>query len=191
MNEKTGDLLVYYGCLLLGVGLLFPWNGLINGIDYFDLKFEEYNPAFVLPLVYSVCNLLSFIMVVLCATHISFRIRIIPSFLAFSVILISLTLLELFSSGKLVLFLTTCGFVGVLGFFEAVVQGSVYGLAALFPPSKETTQAVAIGQAWSGLVVSIIRIITKASLPQTDDGIIVSSNIFFFLYLEAIRLFVV
>lgn len=40
-------------------------------------------------------------------------------------------------------------------------------------------QAVVMGAAASGVIVSIIRVVTKGSLPQTPEGLRISTQIYF------------
>jgi hypothetical protein len=56
------------------------------------------------------------------------------------------------------------GFVVVIGFATAILQSSLLGFAALFPPIY--SQAVMSGQGVAGIVASVLRIVTKAAMPQ-------------------------
>jgi len=60
---------------------------------------------------------------------------------------------------------------------DAIVQGSAYGIAAFFPP--EYAQAIQSGNAIAGIVVCILRIITKASFPLDVNGLRRSAIVYF------------
>ncbi|GLT53865.1 hypothetical protein SLA2020_271040 [Shorea laevis] len=65
----------------------------------------------------------------------------------------------------------------VCGLADGLVGGSLIGSAGKLP--KEYMQAVFAGTASSGVLVSILRIVTKASLPQTPKGLRTSAHLYF------------
>jgi len=67
--------------------------------------------------------------------------------------------------------------VGLLGFGDAVVQGSIYGLAGQF--HSRFVGAVMVGNGVAGTAISILRIITKVSVPETLSGNRLSTIIYF------------
>ena len=70
-------------------------------------------------------------------------------------------------------------FVALCGAADGAVQGALFGQAATTADSRNT-QAIIIGTSVSGIVVCIIRIITKAGF-HGDAGVRLSSNVYFIL----------
>jgi Nucleoside transporter len=60
-----------------------------------------------------------------------------------------------------------------------ICEGSIYGEAALMPDSY--TRATVLGEAASGVNISILRIVTKAALSQTGDGLRIATILYFTL----------
>jgi len=67
----------------------------------------------------------------------------------------------------------------VTGVGDAIVQGSMYGMASLFPPVY--SQALQNGNGVAGVVACILRIVTKLSLPETTSGLRISTLIYFII----------
>lgn len=63
------------------------------------------------------------------------------------------------------------------GACDGVAQGALFGEAALLPPRY--TQALCSGTAVSGVGVSLLRIVTKATLPDTEAGLRRSAALYF------------
>ena len=74
----------------------------------------------------------------------------------------------------LVLALVAC-----VGACDGVAQGALFGEAALLPPGF--TQALVAGTSVSGVAVSLLRIATKATLPDTPSGLRTSGQVYFAL----------
>ncbi|KAJ7563614.1 hypothetical protein O6H91_03G117400 [Diphasiastrum complanatum] len=71
----------------------------------------------------------------------------------------------------------TIGAVACTGIANGVVQGSLVGAAGELP--ERYMQALVGGTAASGVLVSLLRILTKAALPKSSDGLRQSSNLYF------------
>ena len=84
---------VWFGCMMLGVGVLLPWNALISAVDYFnqmlcsglspeacdnDTKAQQF--AFYLSIAYNIPSLPLLILSTLYAARISFKARIVFCF---------------------------------------------------------------------------------------------------------------
>ncbi|KAL3000303.1 hypothetical protein AAZX31_09G206100 [Glycine max] len=74
-------------------------------------------------------------------------------------------------------FYVTAGAVGLSGVADALVQGSIVGSAGELP--DRYMQAVIAGTAASGVLVSALRIFTKAVYPQDASGLQKSANLYF------------
>jgi equilibrative nucleoside transporter 1/2/3 len=71
----------------------------------------------------------------------------------------------------------TSGAVGLAGFADALMQGGLIGVAGEMP--ERYMQAVVAGTAGSGVLVSLLRILTKAVYPQDPNGLRKSANLYF------------
>ncbi|KAF8034460.1 hypothetical protein BT93_C0693 [Corymbia citriodora subsp. variegata] len=71
----------------------------------------------------------------------------------------------------------TVSSVVMCGLADGLIGGSLIGSAGKLP--KQYMQAVFAGTASSGVLVSILRIITKASLPQNPQGLRTSAHFYF------------
>ena len=69
--------------------------------------------------------------------------------------------------------------VAICGAADGAAQGALFGEAASSQPSARYTQALVAGTAVSGVVVSFLRILTKALLTETPDGLRISADIYF------------
>lgn len=74
-------------------------------------------------------------------------------------------------------FYATIALLVVTGIADALVQGSLVGSAGELP--ARYMQAFVSGTAASGVIVSLLRIATKAALPQTPRGLRLSGNVYF------------
>lgn len=74
-------------------------------------------------------------------------------------------------------------FLIIIAVAGSVAQSAIFGFAGMLPP--QYTTAVMGGQGAAGLIVSIIRVITKLTLESGDDPSIptltLSASIYFFL----------
>jgi hypothetical protein len=66
---------------------------------------------------------------------------------------------------------------GTIGLVDSFVAGSLFGLATIFPPRYIT--GLMAGNGVSGLVITILRMIFKVSLPTDERGTRISTYIYF------------
>lgn len=66
-----------------------------------------------------------------------------------------------------------------VGACDGMAQGALFGEAALLPP--RFTQALVSGTSLSGVAVSLLRLVTKATLPDTQSGLCASATLYFLL----------
>ncbi|KAI4348300.1 hypothetical protein L6164_009036 [Bauhinia variegata] len=184
-ERKDTHRMAYIIHFLLGAGNLLPWNALITAVDYFAYLYPTKHIERVFSVAYMTSSLLVLALMMSWGgwNKASLRLRL---SLGFSIFVVSLMVAPLidwtFCSNKLrerpagaygftVAAVVTCG----LG--DGLVAGSLIGSAAKLP--KEYMQAVFAGSASSGILISILRILTKASLPQTPKGLQTSAHLYF------------
>uniref|UniRef100_A0A7S2SXR6 Equilibrative nucleoside transporter n=1 Tax=Chloropicon primus TaxID=1764295 RepID=A0A7S2SXR6_9CHLO len=96
-------------------------------------------------------------------------------FCLFSVPLIDVALIGEESTGSTWNF--TVAAVAICGLADGVAQGSVFGSAAVLP--ARYTQAVVSGTSVSGVVISVLRVLTKALISQDEAGLRRSTYLYF------------
>ncbi|KAH6835190.1 Nucleoside transporter family protein [Perilla frutescens var. hirtella] len=77
----------------------------------------------------------------------------------------------------------------ICGLADGLIGGSLIGTAGKLP--KQYMQAVFAGTASSGVLISILRVITKASLPQTPQGLKSSAEFYFVVSSAALVLCII
>ena len=148
-----------------GIAVLAPWNALISAADYFQAAHPGRSVARLLTACYLAPTLIC--MVGLLGRHESTkpRARIVGGFTAYAVLMVILPLVEALSPAPLAAALAVAALVGVA---DGLSQPAVYGETALLPPAY--TQAVVGGTAVSGVVTSLLRVVTRAALPSAAGG---------------------
>ncbi|XP_074281077.1 equilibrative nucleotide transporter 8 [Silene latifolia] len=174
----------------LGAGNLLPWNAFITAIDYFARLYPTKNVERVFSVAYMSSSLL--ILLVLVVRHVSLsragvqarasslRLRMNIGFSMFILAMMVAPTIDWThcrSTMPYKSFLLTGVSVVVCGLADGLIGGSLIGFAGQLP--KEYMQAVFAGTASSGVLVSILRVITKASLPENQQGLKTSTHFYF------------
>ncbi|KAK4774829.1 hypothetical protein SAY86_009764 [Trapa natans] len=167
---------------LLGAGNLLPWNAFITAIDYFGYLYPGNHIERVFSVAYMASSVLILVVVVGYggwSQRISFRMRMNLGFFMFVVSLMVASVID-WTYGKKNrngAYPVTVLAVVVCGLADGLIGGSLIGSAGKLP--KQYMQAVFAGTASSGVLVSVLRIITKASLPQDSHGLRASAHFYF------------
>ncbi|KAK4481184.1 hypothetical protein RD792_012065 [Penstemon davidsonii] len=172
----------------LGAGNLLPWNALITAVDYFGYLYPEKHVEKVFSVVYMTSSLLVLALLLswgCCTRNLSLRLRLNVGFSMFFLSLMAAPIMqwtwqkngEKMSSG--VAYYVVVGSVMICGLADGLIGGSLIGTAGKLP--KQYMQAIFAGTASSGVLISILRIITKASLPQTPEGLKTSAQFYFLI----------
>eukprot|EP01084_Bolivina_argentea_P158287 275741_1 len=163
---ERSDFCLKFSWFLIGIGFLFPYNSVVTAIDFFaTLYFEAID--FVLGWL-----LLAPSMVILCLSLKygywgSIYQRIIGTFVLEGLLTIIIPLVR----NVYVVFISTF----ILGCLSAVLQGTLFSLMGFLGSDMMSILQTGIG--CSGVVVGIIRIITKQFIP----GDIRNSTYLYFL----------
>ncbi|KAA8535107.1 hypothetical protein F0562_030110 [Nyssa sinensis] len=179
---------------LLGAGNLLPWNALITAVDYFGFLYPSSHVEKVFSVAYMSSSVLVLVLMMSWGgwrRKLSFRLRM---NMGFSMFVLSLMVTPTIDwiwccseskarSSKA--YGVTVASVVVCGLADGLIGGSLIGSAGKLP--KQYMQAVFAGTASSGVLVSILRIITKASLPETAQGLRTSAH-FYFIFSTVILL---
>ncbi|XP_010535863.1 PREDICTED: equilibrative nucleotide transporter 8 [Tarenaya hassleriana] len=169
---------------LLGAGSLVPWNSLITAVDYFGYLYPEKHVEKTFTVAYMSCSVLVLFVMMscgFCTTRLSYRLRMNLGFAMFIASVMASPIIDwTWKKGERdenVSYILTVGSVVLCGLADGLVGGSLIGSAGKLP--KQYMQAVFAGTASSGVIVSVLRITTKASLPQTPQGLRASAHFYF------------
>ncbi|KAL9223980.1 hypothetical protein vseg_000058 [Gypsophila vaccaria] len=171
----------------LGAGNLLPWNAFITAIDYFENLYPSKNVERVFSISYMSASLLVLLLLVLRpmtgssqGRGIGLRLRMNIGFSMFVLSMMVTPTIDWInwrSSMPYKSFVVTVASVVMCGLADGLIGGSLVGFAGQLP--KEYMQALFAGTASSGVLVSILRVITKASLPQNQQGLKTSTHFYF------------
>lgn len=148
-----------------GVAMLAPWNAMLTAGDYFDAVLAPHPVARLTTAAYLPPTLV--LALALLGRHevTRPRARIVGSFVAFAVLVLVLVAVDATVGSSVAAVLTVAAAIGA---FDGLAQPALYGEAALLP--SPYTQAVVAGTAASGVVTSLLRVVTKAALPSAAGG---------------------
>ncbi|TYG41408.1 hypothetical protein ES288_D12G173000v1 [Gossypium darwinii] len=166
----------------LGVGFLLPWNSFITAVDYFSYLYPEASVDRVFAVVYMVVGLACLLVIVFYAHKSEAYMRINVGLGIFVVSLVVVPVMDaVYIKGRVGLydgFYVTAGLLALAGIGDALVQGGLIGAAGELP--ERYMQAIVAGSGGSGVLVSMLRILTKAVFPQDGDGLRKSAYLYFF-----------
>lgn len=182
-STKSQDGRLAYACyFFLGAGVLAPWNALIMAADYWASVYPGRHVDRTFTVCYLPTCLLFIGLFIRFPRLIGQRLRILAGFAGFFILMLAVPMLDIVMVGTeaegppeaYALLLVIVLLVGVL---DGFCQGAIFGDAAALP--SQYTHAVVGGTASSGALISVIRIITKASLPPNRAGLRRSTIIYF------------
>ncbi|KVI05624.1 equilibrative nucleotide transporter 1 [Cynara cardunculus var. scolymus] len=173
--------LAYIIYFILGTGYLIPWNAFITAVDYFSYLYPDASVDRVFSVVYMVIGLISLLIIVVYSHKSHSFVRINVGLGLFVVSLLVVPVMDVtYIKGQVGVyggFYVSVAAVGLSGIADALVQGGVIGTAGEMP--ERYMQAVVAGTAASGVLISILRIFTKAVYSQDAQGIRKSANLYF------------
>lgn len=165
----------------LGAGFLLPWNGFITAVDYFDYLYPDQSVDRVFAVAYMLTGLFSLLIIIFFARKSDAYVRINMGLGLFVVSLLVVPIMDMvYIKGQIGLydgFYVTVAALGLSGLADALVQGGLIGSAGELP--ERYMQAVVAGTAASGVLVSFLRIFTKAVFPQDVHGLRNSAILYF------------
>ncbi|KAL0357937.1 UNVERIFIED_CONTAM: Equilibrative nucleotide transporter 1 [Sesamum calycinum] len=173
--------LAYVIYFTLGAGYLLPWNAFITAVDYFTYLYPDVSVDRVFAIVYMLVGLTSLLFIVAFAHKSNSFVRINVGYVLFLLAIVAVPLMDLwYVKGRVGVYggyYVTVGLVGLCGVADGLVQGGVVGNAGELP--ERYMQAVVAGTAASGVLVSVLRVLTKAIYPQDTSGLRRSANLYF------------
>eukprot|EP01100_Stratorugosa_tubuloviscum_P015315 TRINITY_DN86_c3_g1_i1.p1 TRINITY_DN86_c3_g1~~TRINITY_DN86_c3_g1_i1.p1 ORF type:complete len:415 (-),score=165.38 TRINITY_DN86_c3_g1_i1:75-1319(-) len=175
-DQKNLVYLIFVG---LGVATLLPWNALITAADYFVEVLDNKDVSTWISLAYNSPQLLILLFANCFISKISLAKRTIVSCLVCAFCLAAIVPAVSLPSSKTVglVLLIILSIIG--GIAAAILFGSVLAIAALFP--IKYTSAAMTGSGVAGVIIGILRIITKLIWDSDFEGNRNSAILFFSL----------
>ncbi|KAJ4460999.1 Equilibrative Nucleoside Transporter [Paratrimastix pyriformis] len=170
--------LVYWIFMILGVGSLSAFNSFITADDFFE-KYVGDRYSFWVAVVSNAGILPMMLLITLFGDRMSIRIRLLPSFAVLVGVLIAAPFVALVGEVKermTLAFWLVQALIFISGLATGIVTSTVFSLSSLFPPVY--TGAVMFGQGVVGLLVVVIRILTKLALTG-ESGMVTSTVLYF------------
>lgn len=173
--------LAYIVYFTLGAGFLVPWNAFITAVDYFSYLYPDAAVDATFAVAYMLTCLLFLLLVISFAHKSSAFLRTNAGLTLYIISLLVVPLMDLVyvkgRTGLYSAYYVTVAAAALAGVADALVQGSVIGSAGELP--ERYMQATCAGTAGSGVLVSVMRVITKAIFPQDSHGLRSSANLYF------------
>lgn len=165
----------------IGLGYLLPWNAFITAVDYFTYLYPNTSIDRTFAIVYMLVGLICLLFILAYAHKSTSFVRINVGFVLFVLALVVVPLMDVwYVKGRVGMFggfYVAVGAVAVSGIGDALVQGSIIGAAGEMP--ERYMQAVVAGTGVSGVLVCLLRLLTKAIYPHDAHGLRKSANLYF------------
>jgi len=173
-KERTGIVLL---CTLIGTGVLLPWNAFLTAYDFFADVYVDFPFEFLIGCFYNSAGSLVLFLCIFFGKYLGpLGRRLAICFLIDFFMLIAAPLLAIFVTPDVSVWLVLVA-VAFTGAVTAVSFGASMNVSALFGP--KSIAGIMTGNGISGLVVSVIRIITKVCVKHTWTGDIISASAYF------------
>ncbi|KAK3698313.1 hypothetical protein QZH41_017681 [Actinostola sp. cb2023] len=168
---KKKTLPMYLQFVFFGMGSVLPMYVIFAAVDYFDDIFPNSEPEFALNVIYNPLLFCGSFANLVWGRGSSFKWRIVYSFAV-----MALSMLGFIGFDRLELCGATClrshywavlAVAGILGLADAVCQSTLFGLTShALPPLY--TQGLMFGASLCGFLVTLLRIITKATTAKMN-----------------------
>lgn len=161
--------------MIVGAGALYPYNALITAADYFKIEFPGKDMEYYIVWLIMLPSLCFMGIMLRYGEYLSFTFRIFFSFILLAGLILGVPFVCDAGDIAFDAMVAICLCIGVL---QAISQSSIFGFTALLP--QMYNGAAMTGQAVAGIAVCGIRIATKLSYPDTPQGTIDASKLFFY-----------
>lgn len=177
VTKKKESMVAVLCCMLIGTGVMLPWNAFLTAYDFFVHIYAGFPFEFALGCFYNAAGSLVLFACIFLGKYLgSLGQRLAVAFTLDFLMLGLVPVLAIFVEESLSVWLVLSA-TAVTGAVTAVSFGASISLAALFGP--KSIAACMAGNGVSGLVVSVIRIVTKVTVPATRAGDITSAVAYF------------
>ncbi len=158
--------------LAMGMGLLFPWNAILQATDFFLHQFPCTLIEFDLSVAYMTTVLLTVIVALIIMNYCPRLVAVARVTVGF-VFMLGALLMYAVGGQALSYFSAITGTV-LSGLGDGLAQTGLYGMSSTLPPKYMT--ATMIGNGMSGVIVTILRIATKQAFAPGIPGLLASTD---------------
>jgi hypothetical protein len=141
---------------IMGTGILLPWNTFISGADYFEELYPCSHIEFKFAIAYMASLMIFMFLCVVLGHLLGLGTRVVAGYVLLLLSMLGSLPVRTQAAHILMVILTGIG--------DALVQGSMYGVAGSFPPLF--MRALMMGTAVAGVIVSVIRIFSKVNMAK-------------------------
>jgi len=175
-RTPTNKFTVFY-FLMQGIGSMISWNAVLNGIDYFMIKYSSYQVYIIFPIAITLAQLFCCSLILKISQTFSLNLRIIFSYIILSIILVCLPLEAALFEGTTFGFVLILAILFLMGFFNTVVAASMSGIVSLFPAKYASYNM--IGTSVAGLAMNALRAFFLVSIRHRPSGDILGILLYF------------
>jgi hypothetical protein len=161
--------------LIMGIGLLFPWNAILQATDFFLYQFPCSAIEFDLSVGYMSSVLITMIFALIIMQYAKQFTAVARVALGFVFMMASLVIYA--AAGQAITYEPAVWTTVLSGIGDGLAQTGLYGMSSTLPPRYTT--ATMIGNGVSGVVVTVLRIATKQSFPSGIEGLMSSTIMYF------------
>ncbi|KAL3701357.1 hypothetical protein R1sor_019379 [Riccia sorocarpa] len=170
-HPGKGHTFAVFVSFILGCVMLFPWNSLLTINDYYYVVFPSDHPSRVFTVIYEPVGLAVTLIFLYYEARASTKWRVISGFFLFTTAIILIIVVDLVShgdggTGALAIM---CLLIATFGMADGVAQGGLVGELAYMHPTY--MQSYTAGLAASGVISSVLRLITKAAFGDSSFGL--------------------
>jgi equilibrative nucleoside transporter 1/2/3 len=176
-KEVKGTALATAYFTLQGIGTLISWNGVLNGLDYFNEKFPDGDVFTLLPIAFNSAQVFANFFLPKLLTKLSLENRIIIPLIVSACILIGLPIEANVLQGTSVGFWLMMFLLFIMGNLNCIYQGSVSGFASSFP--FKYTSYFLMGTGIAGVVMNVLRALAIVSFSNMRGGPLIEIIVYF------------
>ena len=175
-QHKTNNLAFFY-FIMQGIGSLVSWNAVLNGVDYFMIKYPRFDVYYIFPIAVTLAQLMCCFFILKISQTFSLNFRIMVSLLALMCILLFLPIQATLFAGSSFGFWTIIGLLFLMGWFNTILTASLSGIVSLFPGKYASYNM--IGTSLAGLSMNALRALFIFSLKSKPNGDVIGILVYF------------
>lgn len=143
VEPKDAFNLIYISMVLLGAGILFPYNAMITAPDYFDHVWEGKKISEFAPFLCTLFSPILQLVMVRFSHLVSYRVRSTVGFSVYTVAVILVPVVGTFIDNKTSSYYLVLALMLLIGIMNAVLSATIFAYGAMFPP--QYSQAIMAG----------------------------------------------
>lgn len=171
--DKCGGAWIMF--LVMGIGLLFPWNAILQATDFFLYQFPCSAIEFDLSVGYMSSVLITMIVALILMQYVKKLTAVIRVTIGFVAMMASLVIYAV--AGQTITYQPAVWTTVLSGVGDGLAQTGLYGMSSTLP--ARYTTATMIGNGVSGVVVTVLRIATKEAFDPGLEGLLASTRMYF------------